>query len=165
MPRWFPLEPVGAEFFDTAPHVFTYDRHFAAPPEKVWESLQSDESLAAWGSPAVASVTWTTPRPFGVGSKREVAAPRGITRVREQFFRWDEGYGYSFFVTDVNAPLFRKFAEDYVVEPDGTGSRFLWTVAIQPRHALTLPFKVLAPALKAGFGQMASAGEKYFATL
>ena len=33
----------------SAPHVFRYQKRYAATPEKVWESLVSDESLAAWG--------------------------------------------------------------------------------------------------------------------
>ncbi|OBF23333.1 SRPBCC family protein [Mycobacterium sp. ACS4331] len=161
MARWFALEPADARFLDTAPHIFRYEKHYDAPPEQVWESLQSDESLAAWGN-SVSSVTWTSPRPFGVGSSRVVAL--GPSQVREHFFRWDEGQGYSFYVTEANAPLFRRFAEDYVVLPDGTGTRFIWKVAIEPRHALRLPFKALAPVLRAAFGRLASDGGKYFAT-
>ncbi len=66
MTRWFPLQPADADFFSSAPHVFSYQKHYDAPPERVWDSLQSDESLAAWGK-TVNSLTWTSPRPFGVG--------------------------------------------------------------------------------------------------
>ncbi len=122
MARWFALESADAGFFDAAPHVFRYTKHYDAPPEKVWESLQSDESLSAWG-PSVSSLTWTSPRPFGIGTTREVGL--GPTRVHERFFRWDEGSRYSFYLYESNAPLFRRFAEDYVIAPDGTvpGSR------------------------------------------
>jgi hypothetical protein len=161
MARWFALEPADEGFLTTAPLLLRFEKHYDAPVEQVWESLQSDESLAAWGN-TVSSLTWTSPRPFGVGSTREVGT--GPMRVREHFFRWDEGRGYSFYVTEANAPLFRRFAEDYVVLPDGTGTRFLWTVAVEPRHALRLPFKVLAPAFKIGFGRLASDGQRYFAT-
>jgi hypothetical protein len=160
MTRWYALEPTDAGFFDSAPHVFRYEKHYDAPPERVWESLQSDESLAAWGK-TVGSVTWTSPRPFGVGTTREVAT--GPALVREHFFAWDEGSGYAFYVTEANVPIFRRFAEDYRVEPQGSGTRFTWLVAIEPVGALRLPFKVLAPALKAGFGRAATDGQKYFA--
>jgi hypothetical protein len=60
-------------------------------------------------------------------------------------------------------PLFKRFAEDYVVEPDGAGSSFTWTIAMEPKGAVTLPFKVIAPAMKAGFGRIPSDGQKYFA--
>ena len=160
MTRWFALESADAGFLDSAPHVFRYEKHFVATPEQVWESLQSDESLAAWGN-TVGSVTWTSPRPFGVGTTREVAT--GPALVRERFFAWDEGSGYSFHATACNAPLFRRFAEDYRIEADGAGTRFRWVVAIEPVPALRLPFKVLAPVLKAAFGRAATDGQKYFA--
>src|SRR6478735_6369185 len=34
MARWFALESADAGFFDIAPHVFHYEKHFAAPPEQ-----------------------------------------------------------------------------------------------------------------------------------
>jgi hypothetical protein len=160
MARWFPLESADADLFKTAPHVFTYELHYAASPERVWESLASDESLSAWGS-TVSSLTWLSPRPFGVGTIREVGL--GPSKVHERFFRWDEGHGYSFYVYEANAPMFRRFAEDYIVEPDGDGTKFTWTVAVDPKPALALPFKALAPVLKAGFGRMAGEGKRYFA--
>ncbi|MDA2893108.1 SRPBCC family protein [Mycolicibacterium sp. BiH015] len=160
MARWFTLKPADAGFFTSAPHVFRYVKHFDATPAQVWESLQSDESLAAWGN-TVGSLTWTSPRPFGAGTTREVGT--GPVLVREQFFEWTEGCGYAFFATEANVPLFRRFAEDYRIEPEGTGTRFTWLVAIEPVGALKLPFKVLAPAVRAAFGRAASDGQKYFA--
>jgi carbon monoxide dehydrogenase subunit G len=159
MARWFPLESADADLFTTAPHVFVYEAHFAAPPQRVWESLASDESIAAWGS-SVSSVTWTSPRPLRVGATREVGL--GPSKVHEHFYRWDEGHGYAFYVYEANAPLFRRFAEDYVLEPDGDGTRFIWKVAIEPKPALALPFKALAPVLKAAFGRVPGEGKRYF---
>ena len=161
MARWFPLDSADADLFNTAPHVFTFEQHYAASPERVWESLASDESLSAWGS-TVTSLTWLSPRPFGIGTRREVGL--GPAKVHEHFFRWDEGHGYSFYVYEANAPLFRRFAEDYLLTPDGDGTKFVWTVAVEPKRRLAIPFKLLAPALRIGFGRMAVDGRKYFAT-
>ena len=161
MTRWHALEPADADFFDSAPHVFTYQKRFAAPPEKVWDQLTSDASIAAWG-PATKEVNWTSPRPFGVGTTREVVAPGGAT-MRERFFRWDEGSRHSFAAYESTLPLFRRFAEDYIVEPDGADTLFTWTLAIEPKGALALPFKVLAPAVKAAFGRIPSDGQRYWA--
>ncbi len=163
MARWFALESADAAYFDTAPHVFRYTKHYDAPPERVWESLESDASISAWG-PAVKTVTWTSPRPFGVGTTREVAPPGGLAKMRERFFRWDEGQGYSFYVYESSAPMFRRFVEDYVLAPDSDGTLFTWTLALEPKTALRLPFKALAPVLKAGFGRIPADGQKYFAT-
>ena len=67
---------------------------------------------------------------------------------------------------EAKVPIFRRFAEDYVVEPDGPDNQatlFTWTVAIEPKSAFALPFKALSPVIKAGFGRMASDGQRYFA--
>ena len=162
MTRWYPVEPANGSFFDSAPHLYRFDKHFAAPPERVWESLASDESLAAWG-PSVTRVSWLTPRPFGVDTTREVVLAPGVAKVRERFFRWDEGAGYSFFVYEANMPIFRHFAEDYRLDADGTGTRLTWTVAVAPKPLLTLPFKAVGPVLRTAFGRMAADGARYFA--
>jgi Polyketide cyclase / dehydrase and lipid transport len=161
MTRWYPLESADADFLAAAPHVFRYQKRFAAPPDKVWESLTSDESLAAWG-PIVKKVTWTSPRPFGVGTTRDVVAPGGST-MRERYFRWDEGRSHAFYVYESSLPIFRRFAEDYIVEADGAETLFTWIVAIEPKNAFRLPLKVLAPLLKAGFGRIPAGGQRYFA--
>jgi carbon monoxide dehydrogenase subunit G len=161
MARWYPLEPADDEFIASAPHVFRYQKRFAASPEKVWESLCSDESLAAWG-PMIKKVTWTSPRPFGVGTTRDVDAPGG-SRMRERYYRWDEGHSHAFYAYESRMPLFRRFAEDYVVEPDGDGTLFTWVVAIEPKGALALPFKAIAPVIRAAFGRIPAGGQSYFA--
>jgi hypothetical protein len=161
MTRWYPLEPADDDFIASAPRTFRFQKRFAASPENVWQSLVSDESLTAWSS-TLKELRWTSPRPFGVGTTREVQ-PVGGPRVRERYFRWDEGRSHAFYVYEATMPLFRRFAEDYVVEPDGDGTLFTWVVALEPKGAFSLPFKVIAPVMKAGFGQMPSGGQKYFA--
>ena len=164
MAHWYSVDPVEDDFLVSAPHVFRYSKKFAAPVDEVWGSLTSDDSLAAWGS-TVSSVNWLSPRPFGVGTTREVALAPGLVRVRERFFGWEEGRRYSFCALEANAPLFRHFAEDYVVEPepsDPGSTRFTWTVALEPAKVLALPFKPLAPVLRLAFGKMAADGERHF---
>ncbi|OKH75365.1 polyketide cyclase [Mycobacterium sp. SWH-M5] len=161
MPR-FALDSADDAFFGSAPHVFTYRKRFAAPPEQVWASLTSDESLAAWGA-SVKSVDCLSPRPFGVGTTREVALAPGLVRVHETFFRWEEGVRYSFYVDHASVPSLRRFAEDHLLEPAGEGcTHFTWTVAIEAKPALAVPFKALAPVLKAAFGRLADDGERFF---
>ena len=83
--------------------------------------------------------------------------------MRERYFRWDEGKSHAFYVYESSIPILRRFAEDYIVEPDGDQTLFTWTVAIEPKDSFRLPFKVLAPLLKAGLGQVPSGGQRYFA--
>ena len=161
MTRWYPLESADAAFLESAPHVFTYQKRFAAAPQQVWEQLTSDASIAAWG-PTLKSVTWTSPRPFGVGTTREVAPPVG-PRMRERYFLWEEGRRHSFTVYESTVKFFTRFAEDFLVEADGTDTLFTWPLAIEPKSALALPVKVFAPVIEAAFGRMPSDGQRYWA--
>ena len=62
-----------------------------------------------------------------------MAALYGLLVIDEYYFRWEEGRRQSFRVERSNLPLFRRFGEDYLVEPVTTGScRFTWTIAADP---------------------------------
>jgi hypothetical protein len=159
MTRWYPLEHADDEFISTAPHVFRYQKRFAATPEQVWATMTSDESMAAWGPP-IKKVTWTSPRPFGVGTTREVVVGGSL---RERYYLWDEGRRNAFYVYEASLPIFKRFAEDYVVEPVGAETLFTWTVAIEPKDAYRLPVKLLAPVVKAALARIPSIGQRYFA--
>ena len=163
MTNWRALEPADASIFETAPLIYRYPVKLAVSPERVWESLASDRSLADWGL-GVKSLKWTTPRPFGVGTTREVVLPLGSMTVREHFFRWDEGKGYSFYVYEANRPGIKRFAEDYVIEPDGNGALFTWTIALEPQRRTAPVMKLLSPVNKQAFGQVPRAAKRYFAS-
>lgn len=124
------LEPVDETFFDTAPtriaHTWAIDR----PAAQVWQELVSDKPLD-WCRGLDA--TWTSARPFSVGTTRKVKVLGGVLAVQEHFFVWEEGRRYAFYVTSANAPLFKSLAEDYIVEPTGPDScAFTWRVAVAP---------------------------------
>ena len=129
-----PLEPLDESFFHTAPYVYRLPVELDVPPERVWESLTSDRALADWGL-GLHKLEWTSPRPLGVGSTREVTLPGRAMTVRERFFRWDEGHRKTFYVTEADRPLLRRFGEDYMVEATPGGSRFTWTIAMEPLPA------------------------------
>jgi len=161
---WHRLEPADRSLFASAPQVYRFPVVLAAPPARVWESLTSDASLAAWpmGPGLSFRVRWTAPRPFGVGTTREVRLPLGLLSLQERFFRWDEGAGYSFFAEQANRPGLRRFAEDYALTPAGTGTLLTWTVAVE---ASTRTSRVLGPAAlfsRVALGRTAAAARRYF---
>jgi len=162
MTRWYPLEPADDDFLTSAPHVFRFQKKFAAPADQVWASLVSEKSLTAWTN-KLGTLTWTSPRPFGVGTTREVSPLPGAT-VRERYYRWDEGRSHAFYVYEATVPVFRRFAEDYIVEPDGDQTLFTWVLALEPKPGVALPFKAFAPLMKAGMGLIPRDAQKYFAT-
>jgi hypothetical protein len=159
---WRALESADSSIFARAPIVYRFPARLPVPPEQVWESLASDRSMWDWGV-GVKRLAWTSPRPFGVGTTREVVLPLGAMSLREKFFRWDEGKGFSFYVVEANRPGFVRFAEDYVIEPDGDGCVFTWTIALEPKPALLRVMRLAGPLNKMAFGQVPRAAKKYFA--
>jgi hypothetical protein len=128
----FKLKAVEADFFDTAPVLITGRFEISRPATDVWEEL-TEENPLSWCR-LLKDITWTSPRPFGVGATRTARTVANSNVFDEYFFRWEEGRRQSFYVLKSNGPLFRRFAEDYLVEPTGeTSCRFVWTVAIEPR--------------------------------
>ena len=161
MTRWHRLEPADAGIF-TSTYALRYPIRLGVPPARVWESLASDRSVADWGL-GVRRLTWTSPRPFGVGTTREVVLPLGAMSLREHFFRWDEGAGYSFYAAEADRPGLRRFAENYVVEADGAGTLLTWTIAIEPQPRLAPALRVLRPVNRMSFAQFGRGARKYFA--
>jgi hypothetical protein len=129
---WFTTIPVDETFFDAAPVRLRGEFEIGLPATHVWDELTAENPLS-WCR-ILDRITWTSPRPFGVGTTRTAEALRGGNVIRERFFRWEEGRRQSFFVVEANTPMFRRFAEDYLVEPTSDDScRFTWTIAHEPR--------------------------------
>ena len=104
------------------------------PAADVWAELTTDNPLG-WCR-IIDRIEWTSPRPFTLGTTRTVYSLRGTSNFRELFFRWEEGARKSFYVLQATSPVFRSFAEDYLVEPTSeTTCRFTWTIAYTPRAA------------------------------
>jgi hypothetical protein len=128
---WFKCRQVDESFFESAPMRLRAGFDIAWPAEKVWDELCADTALH-WCR-ILQRVTWTSPRPFGVGTTREVKALQGADMLREHYFLWEEGRRHCFYVAESTGPLFRALAEDYVVEPRGADAcRFTWTIAVEP---------------------------------
>ena len=101
------------------------------PAAAVWADLTSDTPLH-WCR-ILNDVSWTSPRPFGVGTTREVKALHGANKLREHYFLWEEGRRHCFYVVETTAPIITSLAEDYSVEPKGADAcRFTWTIAARP---------------------------------
>jgi hypothetical protein len=154
---WFTLQPVEESFFDTAPFRVRATFDVARPASYVWAELTSEHPLA-WCR-ILSRISWATPRPFGVGTERTVWSLGGMSVLHERFFRWEEGRRHSFYVMTANVPLFRRFAEDFLVEPGSeTSCRFTWTIAIEPRPAA----RVATPAARLVLGTLFSDTRKHY---
>jgi hypothetical protein len=128
---WFKNESVDETFFDSAPVHLSDTFAIRKPGAEVWNDLTADRTL--YWCRILDDVSWTSPRPFTVGTTRTVKSLKGANVINEYFFRWEEGRRKSFYVVDSSAPMFKRFAEDYLVEPTSDAAcRFTWTIAWEP---------------------------------
>lgn len=130
----FPTQPVQETFFDIAPLRLSETFEIPRTAARVWADLTAENPLS-WCK-LLKDITWTSPRPFDVGTTRTARTIGNASVLNERFFRWEEGRRQSFYVLESNVPFFRRFAEDYLVEPTSeTACRFTWTIAIEPHPA------------------------------
>jgi hypothetical protein len=117
------------QFLSSAPVRFSESFDVARPAEAVWQELIGDQPLD-WCR--ALSITWTSERPFGIGTIRQAKILGGALTVKERYFLWEEGRRKAFCVVDANLPVFERLAEDYVVEPLGPDRcRLTWTIAME----------------------------------
>lgn len=165
MTIWFDLEKVTSQsFFDTAPIRFGYDMHLDATADEVWTGLVADKPLA-WCK--ALNGRYSSERPFGVGTTRNMNANFNLIKLKERFFIWDEEQRiHAFYVEQANAPAFKHFAEYYAVTPTKQGCRFEWKFALAGRFGLGLPLKLVNPAAKlALFDGFIRDTERHFGTV
>jgi hypothetical protein len=128
VPR-FKLQPVDETFFADAPKRFVGTFEIGRPASEVWAELVVDGALSFCRS--LRGAKWTSPRPFGVGTTRTMPALFGALVVDERYFVWEEGRRQAFCVERASLPLFRRFAEDYLVEGTApTTSRCAWAIPL-----------------------------------
>lgn len=154
---WYPLQPADDDFLRTAPAT-TKVLDVDVPVETLWEALAADDAVVSWG-PGVTKTRWVGPRPYGVGTIREVTVA-GVSTVREKFYRWDENERMTFAVAESNRPGIRRFAEDYVVESTPTGSRLTWTVAVEVAKGSGPTAPVVRAVLSLAVGSMTNGLKK-----
>jgi Polyketide cyclase / dehydrase and lipid transport len=142
------LDPVDERYFDYAPQRFAHTWSIAQPIEAVWADLVADRPLD-WCRGL--RISWTSPRPLGVGSTRHIKGMGGLSTGDDYFFIWEEGRRQAFYAARANGvPLFTSLAQEYTVEPDGRERcRFTWRVAATP-STLGRPIARLNKLLFAG---------------
>lgn len=151
-------QPTDEHFFTSAPVRLSDTFAIARPASAVWAELTADNTLS-WCR-IIDRIEWTSARPFGVGTTRQVKALKGANVMNEYYFRWEEGRRMSFYAVDSTAPMFRRFAEDYLVEPAGDDAcRFTWSVAYEPRRG----FGFTAPVNKRLLGTLFTDTRKHYA--
>lgn len=156
MPKTRKYREVGAEFLDSAPIRGTIRHDIPASAAATFASLEDPESWPEWLD-AITAVTWTSPKPFGVGTTRDIDMKLGA--VSEYFYAWEAGRRMAFRFVSGKAPMFAAFVEDYEVIPTGDDScEIVWRYGVE----LAGPAKVLTKVVSLGFKKV---GAKTFVGL
>jgi polyketide cyclase/dehydrase/lipid transport protein len=148
--------PTDETFLTTAARRRVAVMEIARPAAAVWTDLTRDDTLT-WNR-AITGLKWISPRPFGVGTTREIQV-LALLKITERYVVWEEGRRKAFVGERLNLPVLKHLAEDYVVEPvSDTSCRFTWTVAWEP----TTAGRPGDPLNKAVFSSLFSDTRKYF---
>jgi len=144
----FECRKVGEDFINSAPERFVNVVEVNASPEKIFEIFEDENQWPLWFKDIV-KVTWTSPKPFGVGTTRTVKL-KPLT-VYENFIVWETNKRFTFYLTHTSLPLAHALIEDYVLEPIDDGkTKFTYTVVYDPKPIL----KLAGPLGKMAFGRM-----------
>lgn len=157
---YFECHRHGLEFFDSAEVRFQYEMLLDTTPERLFEIFEDEKSWTVW-APGIREVIWTTPKPYGVGTKRTVIFQGGM-EVYEQFIAWDRGKEMAFIFEGITQPIWWSFGEHYRVEPSASGKvKLTWTVAYNPRHRFAKLSPFLKPAMWLTLRSFTKRLEKY----
>ena len=126
---------VGLDFIDTARYRFVSDVDLAITPKQLFEVFSDADSWSRWAT-AIAYVTWTSPKPYGVGTTRMVTMRGGIVSYAE-FLAWESHSHLAFRLNQSTSKGTGAFVEDYQVQETPGGCHLRFTVAITPRGLAT----------------------------
>jgi hypothetical protein len=140
-PDYFACTPVGVDFLEQTRNVFVAEEIVRATPDQVFDVFEDAEAWTVWAMP-IEKVEWTSPKPFGVGTTRNVHMMGGLIGY-EEFIEWERGKRMAFTFLGVSKESTEKFLEDYRVTDLGDGTcRVQWFMAMEvkgfSRHIMFL---------------------------
>jgi hypothetical protein len=128
----FGMAATDESFFRDAKRRVVVDVTVARSAADVWAELTEDDPMSAYCR-AISNITWTSERPFGIGTTRTTRVLGGLIKLEERYPFWDEGRRKVFVGMRTVPPTLRRVAEEYLVEPiDGDHCRFRWTAVWEP---------------------------------
>src|SRR5688500_18404185 len=77
------------------------------PASAVWAELTEDAPMSSYCR-AISDITWTSARPFGVGTTRTTRVLGGLIALDERYIQWDEGRRKVFVGVRTRPPVLRR---------------------------------------------------------
>lgn len=127
--------PVDEQLVRGAKALPVAEREMAVSAETLFATLADGPSWSKW-VPVIREVSWTSPKPFRVGTTRTVTLTGGI-KVDEVFWTWEPNRRMGFAAEGINVGWVAALAEVYEIEPLGAQRcRLRWTFAVSLSGAL-----------------------------
>ncbi len=123
---------VGSGSGGASPTTYEVQARSAAPPEKVFALLADGAGWSRWAGPVVVRSWWERegdPAPGGVGAIRRL----GLRSVgsREEIVGYDPPRHLAY--TLLSGLPVRDYRADVRLEPEGSGTRIVWTGTFRPK--------------------------------
>ncbi len=152
-------QTVDISFLETATVKEVNTVEIKASPELIFKVWEDPDTWPEWFD-SIKEVVWTSQKPYGVGSTRIVDL--GHMKVWEQFIIWEQNKHIAFFFYKTSIPFVTALIEDYKLEIiDESTTRFIYTVAYDPRFPLALTGPIGKAVLRRNFRKAAEAFVPY----
>lgn len=115
--------------------------------DRLFTILEDAHAWTVWAS-SLTLVEWTSPKPFGIGTTRDVTMTGGILG-REEFIAWETNQRMAFCFTESSMPNMSAFGEDYHIKTLNDNQIQLdWFVAMWPAGINKVFMPLFKPMMK-----------------
>ncbi len=153
-------EPIKLDYFTQAPFAFVTKTTVNATPEEIWPILEDAKSWSTWAS-VIQKVTWTSPKPFGLGTTRTVEMSGGMVG-DETFIGWEPNKRMSFCFTSASIKGVNRFGEDWQLLPQANGQTLVqWTMALDVALINRIFLMAFKPVMKLFLQRLLNSFQKY----
>jgi hypothetical protein len=134
------LRPVTTEFLESAPVRIVTEERLTSGPEVLFRELTDNASTWPTWFGAISRASYTGPPPYGVGAGRAVKLVGGI-RFVESVLVWEEPRRFVYRIEETNLLGAHAWLEEWLLTPDGDGTRVRFTMAVEGHAVVELPMQ------------------------
>ena len=131
---WYDMKPVGLEYLEQAPSLWTMEATVAAPRQAVWDAFADTPSWKHW-FPHVEEASYDGAPPYGVGTIRRSNVAGALHE--ETMLVWDEPTRWGYRVDRATEQLSTAQVEINEFSDAGDGTLVRWIIACDPLPGFT----------------------------